>query len=57
MRRWLVLPVLALCVGVCGCKSVSKASPDRERRADERREKATQDMMRMPSGEESPFGS
>jgi len=55
MRRWLVLAIVALCVPVCGCKSVS--GPDRERRAAERRDKANQDMMKIPNGEDSPFGS
>jgi hypothetical protein len=55
MRRWLVLAALGLGVLACGCRSMS--NPDRGRRAGEMREKANQDMMRMPNGEESPFGS
>jgi uncharacterized lipoprotein len=56
MRRCLVLAALALSVSAVGCKSVS--NPDKQRRAEERREKANEQMMNsVPNGEASPFGS
>jgi hypothetical protein len=54
-----MLAAMALSVSVCGCKSVP--SPGKQKRAEERREKASekaaQDMMNVPNGEMSPFGS
>jgi hypothetical protein len=56
MRYWPIPVVLAVCVALCGCRSVTSPE-DRERKAAERREKAFQDMMKLPNGEDSPFGS
>jgi len=50
-----MVAALTLSVTFCGCKTVS--SPDKERRAEERREKANEQMMGIPNGEASPFGS
>jgi hypothetical protein len=54
-----MLAAIAMCVTVCGCKSV--ASPEKAKPAEDRREKANekanQDMMSVPNGEMSPFGS
>ena len=59
MRRFLIFAAMALSVSVCGCKSV--ASPEKQKQAEDRREKAVekanQDMMAVPNGEHSPFGS
>ena len=55
MQRWILLLLLAACVPVCGCKSLT--GEDKDRRNARLQEKANQDMMRIPNGEESPFGS
>ena len=49
MRRWLIFGMVAFIL--CGCKAVPEDVRQR------RQEKSQQDMMRMPNGEESPFGS
>jgi hypothetical protein len=59
MRRLFILAAMALSASVCGCKSVS--SPEKQKQAEERREKAEEqanrDMKAVPNGENSPFGS